>query len=129
MKAKKSNTKEITKVDNDDYERNHALILDAIMTCLKEEGKFPTYQKLAEMTKLHYQTIRNHSKDFNWNDFLPKYKLYSPKLMENILSTARKNSSSQRLGAEILGMVKGETSNQFNFQINVNLPEFLNESD
>src|SRR3990167_3319285 len=109
------------------YDRNHDIIINTIMKCLKEDGKFPTYEKIAELTEFHINTVWAHAKEFNWNDFLPKYKLYSPKLMENILKTAQKNAASQRLASEILGMT--EATNQTNIQLNiqVNLPDILNE--
>lgn len=122
--AKSKNIKvEKSETENGVFERNQTLIENAMLGYLKDHSNFPTYVELAELTGLTRETCMNHCKTFDWNKYLPKYNPYKPTLLKHILNAAQRNPSSQRLAAQIFGMVDGEQS--INLNINVNLPDFL----
>lgn len=79
-----------------EYRRNHKLIIKKFLEYFDKNGfnDFPTIDKIAKMTNLHYNTVATHFKQMDLDDIMPEYKPLARKVMEGLIGGAIAGKSS-----------------------------------
>ena len=79
---------------NREYEETHLAIMDAAHNLLESTGKILSYRAIAEESKYHIQTVKNHYKDMRFAvDIKPFYKKYMPEIINRHLELMRQNDN------------------------------------
>lgn len=81
------NGKEKTRVD---WERNHALIMDAYLALYEQKGKPPTQQEVADVCKLSRQTVWMHASEIKITDVMPEIKMRTQRVLHGLTERAEK---------------------------------------
>lgn len=88
MPGPKQNGTEITK--RQDWERNHAQIVDSYLRLFAEKKRPPTQTEIALDCKLSRQAIHKHIKNLKLEDYLPDVKLRTMRVLHGLSARAEK---------------------------------------
>lgn len=78
---------------NQNWTRNHVVILDALDKYLRQYKRFPSYAALARLTDLEVQTVKNHFDSYDWTRVRKKAQMLTEKLIYEIYENIRKGTA------------------------------------
>ena len=78
----------LKKGERSDWHRNHELILYHVYYYIKEHRRFPSAQKLQDMTGIHRKTIERHLKDYDQTRRKDKFKIALEGLVAKLIDAA-----------------------------------------
>ena len=65
-----------------DWRANHAAIEDAVLACIKEDGKWPSTKVISIMTEIPVSTIEKHLRELDFQEIREESRALGPAIMK-----------------------------------------------